>query len=160
MWRHPVSDDGRGFTLTVFGVPAPQGSKSFKGMRGGHAILVESSKKVKPWRAAVKAAAIDSLGPRWAPLEGPIELTVWFYLPRPIAAPKTRRVFPAKMPDLSKLLRSTEDALTDAGAWRDDALVCDAIVHKRYAVHHSLLRIHQHGDFEVPGAIITVRETA
>jgi Holliday junction resolvase RusA-like endonuclease len=27
------------------------------------------------------------------------------------------------MPDLSKLIRSTEDALTDAGVWTDDARV-------------------------------------
>ena len=32
---------------------------------------------------------------------------------------------PASAPDLSKLLRSTEDALTQAGAWKDDARVVE-----------------------------------
>jgi crossover junction endodeoxyribonuclease RusA len=44
-------------TFTVRGTPAPQGSKSFKGIHGGHAVLAESSKKVKPWRMDVKAVA-------------------------------------------------------------------------------------------------------
>ncbi|WP_312681328.1 hypothetical protein [Stenotrophomonas chelatiphaga] len=44
--------------IVVYGSPAPQGSKSFKGLaKSGRAILVESSKKVCPWRQDVKLAA-------------------------------------------------------------------------------------------------------
>ncbi|WP_312778521.1 hypothetical protein [Corynebacterium variabile] len=39
-------------TFHVPGVPAPQGSKNAY-RRGNKVLLVESSKKVKPWRAAV-----------------------------------------------------------------------------------------------------------
>ena len=36
-----------------------------------------------------------------------------------------RRTHPCRTPDLSKLARSTEDALTTAGLWRDDARVVE-----------------------------------
>lgn len=105
--------------LTVYGSPAPQGSKKHVG--GGR--MIESSKKVKPWRQDVKAAAelwLHENG-RPAPLDGPILARVVFTVPKPKSAPKTRRTFPDRKPDLSKLLRSTEDALTDAGLIADDA---------------------------------------
>ena len=40
--------------IPVRGVPAPQGSKRHI----GNGILIENSKKVKPWRQDVRAAAI------------------------------------------------------------------------------------------------------
>ncbi len=110
--------------IVVYGSPAPQGSKSFKGMINGHAVMAESSKKVKPWRQDVKAAAIDAL--RGAvPIDGPLACRMVFTMPKPKSAPKRRRSFPDRTPDLSKLVRSTEDALTQAGAWKDDARVVE-----------------------------------
>ena len=41
--------------IPVRGLPAPQGSKRHI----GHGIMIENSKKVKPWRQDVRAAAID-----------------------------------------------------------------------------------------------------
>lgn len=118
--------------IIVSGSPAPQGSKSFKGLRDdGKAILVESSKHVKPWRDAVRADALlalqrwTSLCGRWTPLDEPLAVEMVFTVPKPVGAPKRRRTWPMRMPDLSKLCRSTEDALTDAGIWRDDARVVD-----------------------------------
>ncbi|THF55934.1 RusA family crossover junction endodeoxyribonuclease [Pseudothauera rhizosphaerae] len=111
--------------IVVRGTPAPQGSKSFKGMsKAGRAILTESSKKVRPWRQDVKSAAED-----WrartgaAPIDGPVVVRMTFTLSKPVSAPKRRRTYPMRTPDLSKLARSTEDALTDAGIWTDDARV-------------------------------------
>ena len=112
--------------LIVYGSPGPQGSKAFKGMsNAGRAILVESSKKVKPWRMDVKAAAelVRDANKALMPLDGPLLVSMVFTLPKPKSAPKTRQTWPDRMPDLSKLARSTEDALTDAGFWADDARV-------------------------------------
>lgn len=109
-------------TIIVYGIPGPQGSKSFKGMRGGKAIMAESSKKVKPWREAVHAAALQVRNGA-SPIDAPIRARMVFTMPKPASAPKTRRTYPMRMPDLSKLCRSTEDALTTAGIWRDDARV-------------------------------------
>lgn len=108
--------------IVVYGLPGPQGSKSFKGFRGGKAIMTESSKKVAPWRQDVKFAA-ERVRDGRPPLDGPLIARMVFTLPKPKSAPKTRRTFPDRTPDLSKLLRSTEDALTDAGIWADDARV-------------------------------------
>ncbi|HET9189830.1 MAG TPA: RusA family crossover junction endodeoxyribonuclease [Rudaea sp.] len=118
------SETVRGYVFFVYGMPAPQGSKKFVGMVKGHGVMVESSKKVKPWRQDVKARAIE-VREGAAPLEGPLVARMVFTLPKPMSAPKRKRTYADKKPDLSKLVRSTEDALTDAGLWRDDARVIE-----------------------------------
>lgn len=134
----------RTLSIQVNGIPAPQGSKRHVG-RG---ILIESSKKVKPWREDVRAAAIDAAGDGWEPLEGAVEVWVTFYLPQPKTLPK-RVYFPIKRPDLDKLARSTMDALTSAGIYIDDSRVTDLHILKRYAGRSEL-------GMKVPGAAITV----
>lgn len=117
--------------IVVYGTPAPQGSKSFMGMsKAGRAILVESSRRVKPWRECVWASATAARTE--PPLDGPLRVRMTFTLPKPASAPKRRRIWPMRMPDLSKLVRSTEDALTDAGIWRDDSRVVECLSAKRY----------------------------
>src|SRR3546814_12938089 len=88
--------------------------------------MIESSKKVKPWRQDVKAAAEAWIvlwqrahARPWSPLDGPLLVRMVFTLPKPMSAPKRRRTWPDKKPDLSKLIRSPEDAPTDAGMIRD-----------------------------------------
>ncbi|WP_308065641.1 RusA family crossover junction endodeoxyribonuclease [Streptomyces scabiei] len=131
--RSPVIEpapDEPAFSLTVYGIPGPQGSKTVKGKRRtttGKLVpnLVESSKKVKPWRDAVEDAAkvrILLQRGRFVKLDGPLEAAMFFTLPAPQKMPKDR-VAATVYPDLSKLLRSTEDALTKAGVWADDARV-------------------------------------
>jgi crossover junction endodeoxyribonuclease RusA len=116
--------------IIAFGSPAPQGSKKFVGTtETGRGILVESSKAVRPWRMDVKAAAAELLasqpGVLTAPLDGPLRVAMVFTLRKPAGEPKTKRSWPCRKPDLSKLVRSTEDALTDAGIWADDARVVE-----------------------------------
>lgn len=108
----------RAVRIIAYGRPAPQGSKRHVG-RG---IMVESSKHLRPWRQCVHAAALAARKGA-APLDGPLLVRMVFTMPKPKSAPKTRRTWPDRMPDLSKLARSTEDALTDAGIWTDDARV-------------------------------------
>lgn len=113
----------RPIVIVVYGSPAPQGSKKFVGMsKAGRGILAESSSKVKPWRQDVRAAALAVRGDA-ATVDGPLAVRMVFTLPKPASAPKRRRSYPCRKPDLSKLVRSTEDALTDAGIWADDARV-------------------------------------
>lgn len=114
----------KSLTIIVYGSPAPQGSKKFVGVAKstGRGILVESSKKVKPWREDVKAAGLLARNGA-APLDGPLRVRMVFTLPKPASAPKKRRTYPDRKPDLSKLLRSTEDALVDAGVIADDARI-------------------------------------
>lgn len=124
--------------FTVIGTPAPQGSKRHVG-RG---ILIESSKKVKPWREAVKHAAYEARAGR-APFDGPLHVGVDFYLTRPRSHYRTGKnaallrasapPYPATKPDLDKLLRSTLDALGEAGIYTDDARVVSVTMNKHYA---------------------------
>jgi crossover junction endodeoxyribonuclease RusA len=133
----------------VIGLPAPQGSKRHV----GHGIMIESSKKVKPWREAVTAAAREAMGGKPAPfLAGPVMLTVFFTLPKPKSAPKSRETYPDKKPDIDKLLRSTMDGLTAAGVWEDDARVILCCINKTFPNQEELTSL------DVPGARIVVSE--
>lgn len=115
-------------TIRVHGVPAPQGSKRHVG-RG---VMIESSKKVKPWRESVKWAAMECPEScNWPMVSGPVQVEITFYLPKPKSAKKN--AVPDKKPDLDKLIRSTFDALTDAGVWEDDSRVVGLTAHKWYA---------------------------
>jgi len=127
-------------TVTVYGLPAAQGSKAYAGHRRNRAsgrvsaVLVEQSKRVKPWRKAVadatRAALIeadiiqsDPYGISLQPLHGPIRVDAVFTMKKPTSAPKRTRTYPSVSPDQDKVLRSTFDALTQAGAWEDDGRV-------------------------------------
>jgi Holliday junction resolvase RusA-like endonuclease len=90
--------------------------------RPGRGIMVESSKKVKPWREAVVSAAVDARNGA-APMDGPLVARMIFTMPKPVSASKSRRTWPDKKPDVSKLVRSTEDALVDSGVIVDDARI-------------------------------------
>lgn len=119
--------------IVVSGRPAPQGSKRTVG-RGR---MVEMSRYLGPWRAAVQAAAARAMAatPGAYPLPGAIVARMVFTVERPRGHYGTGRNanrvrpsapnVPAAVPDLSKLVRSTEDALTIAGVWADDARVVD-----------------------------------
>jgi len=123
-------------SFRILGLPAPQGSKSFKGMvtgaRGQQVPrLVESSKQLPKWRKEVtKQAAITWRGN--PPLDQPLVVVMTFTLPKPASAPKTRTTWPDRKPDVSKLARAVEDSLTDAGVFSDDARIVDLIARKRY----------------------------
>ena len=100
------------FQLAVHGDPAPQGSKDAS-VRNGRAFLFEASKRVTPWRRAVRDAVIEAVDVDWQPLDGPLVVDMIVTLPRPKSLPKTLRRVPSPVPDLSKLLRATEDALVE-----------------------------------------------
>lgn len=115
--------------FTVYGQPATQGSKRHV----GNGVMIESNKSLKPWRAEVKAAAREAIehgSERY--LDGPVCASIYFTVRKPTSAPKRRRVWPAKKPDLDKLLRAVLDALTDSGVLSDDAQIVSIFASKRY----------------------------
>ena len=65
--------DEYNYDFFVLGEPAPQGSKRHV----GHGILLEQSKKVKPWREAIKYAFYEKYGTP-QPLDGAISLILAF----------------------------------------------------------------------------------
>jgi len=133
------------YTFRVEGMaPAPQGSKNWLPNRR----MKESCANVKPWRALVTSAAIATGLPI---IRGPVSMSVVFLFLRPkghytpkgalrASAPEHHAV----KPDGSKLLRSTEDALTGS-LMEDDARIVSCTWQKRYCVGP-----------EKPGALITL----
>lgn len=127
----------------VPGEPAPGGSKrAFMNKRTGRVNIVEDCKRTADWRRSVALAARSVW--RGAPLDGPLSLHVVFVRQRPkghfrtsggkpTAELKTWAAaeLPTTKPDTTKLLRSTEDALTGI-LWRDDAQVIEQAAAKTY----------------------------
>ncbi|MFF3847985.1 RusA family crossover junction endodeoxyribonuclease [Streptomyces sp. NPDC002328] len=142
--------------LTVYGTPGPQGSKN----RNAAGALYESSAKVKPWREAVKTAALDALhhDDAWTALADAVWLDVQFSLRRPKHHYGTGKnagllkpgapPYPTGKPDLDKLVRSTQDALKDAGVLADDSVVASLTTSKVFVLWGDALR--------TPGAVIKV----
>ena len=149
-------------SFDVTGTPAPQGSKRaipLKNKAGeftGKVNVVESAgERVTTWRQDVQVAAmLTKATQKLGAFEGPVKVDVVFYLPRPkghygtgrnamVLKPSAPHV-PTTKPDGDKLLRSTLDALTSAGVYRDDSQVTDLHARKRYA------------DGRLPGATISV----
>jgi Holliday junction resolvase RusA-like endonuclease len=133
-------------TIRVYGTPAPQGSKRAFAIRKGGvptgkvAVIESSHDRIKAWRQAVIDEAIQVKN--WPALDGPLAVSICFFLKRPQNHYGTGRnagtlkptapPYPCGTPDLGKLARSTEDALTAAGIWHDDALVVDEHIKKMY----------------------------
>lgn len=131
-------------TLIVTGTPAPQGSKRHVG--GGR--MIEMSKAVAPWRESIKWTC---LAKKFGCLDGPVAIEITFTVKKPAAAPKRRKTWPVKRPDLDKLIRSTLDGLSEGGVWGDDSQVVELIARKVYpdSWHPQSMT--------TPGAHITIR---
>jgi Holliday junction resolvase RusA-like endonuclease len=133
-----VSD--RIISFFVPGKPQPAGSKRafIVNRKIDHkpiAVVSDANPKSKDWKIDVKHfAAEEYSGPL---LTGPLLLELTFYLVRPefhrnqSGLTKSAPRHPISKPDLLKLTRGVEDALTGM-IWRDDAQIVDHILRKRY----------------------------
>lgn len=137
----------------VAGQPVPGGSKkAFVNSRTGRVNLVDDSgRRGKDWRADVRAAAQEVYkGPL---LDGPLAVAFVFVQRRPAGHYGTGRnrgklkanapPYPIGKPDVTKLIRSTEDALKGI-LWTDDSRIVVQFGEKNYG--------------DNPGARITIKE--
>lgn len=121
------------FRFFAAGIPAPKGStRAF--IRGGRAVTTHDCAKTKPWQAVIAYAA-QAAGV--TPMDGPLEIGLEFYLPRPAShfgkrglRPSAPR-WPGVKPDLDKLIRASLDALSGVG-YGDDARIVRVEAEKRY----------------------------
>ena len=136
--------------LAVNGIePAPQGSKRHVG--GGR--MIEASKRVKPWRSAVAAEAME-VGEQ---ISSACAVSIVFRFRRPKAHFKTNgelretapRHYIVKRNDVDKCVRSTLDGMVQGELLVDDCLVVTVNAEKRYCV-----------GAEPPGALIDVMPLA
>ena len=126
--------------FTAYVTPTPQGSmKGFvlPGKWGAkpRAILTSDNKKLKPYRGEVTREAMVALGKAGIaePFAGkhvPVSIVLEFYFQKPESVPKKRQ-HPSVKPDLSKLIRSTEDAMTGI-LYTDDAQIVSIVARKHY----------------------------
>jgi Holliday junction resolvase RusA-like endonuclease len=128
----------------VAGKPVPRGSKRAFPVRRkdgslGIAVSDTTGERGRMWMAMVQEAARSALPANWVPHAGPIWLFVVFRLRRPKAHYTTKGAVkssapahPTVKPDLTKLLRAVEDALTGV-VWRDDSQIINQAISKEYA---------------------------
>ncbi len=125
----------------VPGLPATKGSiKAFPfkrkdGTLGANAT--NDNPKAKAWAAVVRLAAERAMAGR-PPLEGPVVVDLWFYLPRPQSHYGAKGLkprapaFPTNKPDGDKMVRCLWDALTGV-VFGDDSQIVEWPGGKRYA---------------------------
>lgn len=129
--------------FVVHGAARPAGSKRafLVGKKGGpkHIVVADDAKKSRPWKSLVSQVAGDAMTGRPL-LEGPLSFHLRFLVPRPkghynskgeLNAKGRRTPRPSTRPDLLKLARAVEDALTGI-VYRDDAQVVDELLAKEY----------------------------
>lgn len=105
-------------SFTVEGVPIAQ-PRHRASCRGGFAkFYIPKDHAVHAWKEAIIAAASDAISNAF---EGPVKVDLLFAFP---ARRKTEiGNYRVSKPDLDNLVKAALDALTDAGAWNDDAQV-------------------------------------
>ncbi len=122
----------------VPGKPKTAGSKR-PFIRGGRAIVVDDNEKTKGWQGQVSLFASKAYsGPL---LEGPLSVTFVFFRLRPKNHFGTGRnadklkdwalIAPTGVPDVLKLARAAEDALSGV-VYKDDAQIVDEHLYDRY----------------------------
>jgi Holliday junction resolvase RusA-like endonuclease len=161
-----MSDQVR-LTFFVPGIAKPGGSKKgFVNKKTGRVIITDMCGKNKEWRTTVEYYASEAVRAYIVehpehrdrfPIVSPVFLRLDFLMERPgyhygvkglkENAPKRH----CKSPDITKLTRSTEDALKDTQlVFLDDCQVYHAVQSKKYATAPD----------EQPGCWITVLEMA
>lgn len=145
----------RRLLFEVIGIAQPKGStRAFvplswakRAVAANHqprAVITSDNPRVRAWAELVAEAARTVAGEGL--LLGALALEITFYLPRPPSLPR-RVVHHLKKPDLDKLIRATNDALTGV-LYRDDSQLVEIRASKRYAP-----------GITVPHAVIAIEET-
>lgn len=124
--------------IVVYGVAQPAGSKRAF-VRGGRAHVVDDNPKSRPWKQTLAVMAGQAMEGRPL-LQGPLEVDFTFVVARPKGHLGARgnlntrgraTPYPITRPDVLKLTRGAEDALTGV-VWHDDAQIVAEHLFKTY----------------------------
>lgn len=148
LWTVPELTPPPDVEVIVRGAPVPSGIRPvpIKGKDGQvHSRLAEGrdaqhEQRIKGWRARVAGAGVDAMAGRDV-YDGPLAVELRFLRPRTVSQLGTGRnsgqvkastpAFPTTRPDVLKLARLVEDALTSV-VWKDDAQIVDERLVKIY----------------------------
>lgn len=118
-------------------VPQPRPRGRLAGRPGRQFVHMYDPGTADEWKARVRESARRVMGNRQC--VGPLRLCTQFLLPRPESHFLTaglREDAPTfhtnERADLDNLVKAVMDALTDAGLWSGDGLVCQLYAEKRY----------------------------
>ncbi len=120
----------------VPGLPRPGGSKKgFVNPKTRRVVVMEDNEKSKDWRSIVAYSAHER---HVSPMNGPLELCITFFMPRPKGHFNSKGslkgsapTYHTSKPDTTKLIRSTEDALKGI-CWNDDSQIATQFARKIY----------------------------
>lgn len=127
--------------FVVYGQSQPAGSKrgfAFKRKNGSTGVAIsDANPESRNWKNEVSHAARQVY--RGELLRGPLAVTFTFYRPRPKGHFGKRGInknglempYPISKPDVLKLSRGVEDALTNV-VWADDSQIVTELIEKRY----------------------------
>lgn len=141
--------------INVSGIPRPGGSKTLAfNFKTKKHYMRDAGKYTAAWRKTVTRAALEQYFGDM--LLGPVYMSYEFRFPRPKNHFRTGKfshvlkddapTWHTNTPDLTKIIRSTEDSLIGI-VYKDDSQVCNRDELKRYC-----------NDGEEPGVTVTVIE--
>ena len=96
----------------------------------GGAIRMYTPKESRGFKESLALEIMFKKPRNWVVLENACGISVVATIERPKSAKK--RVHPTTKPDCDNYLKAVMDAITAAALWRDDCIVCDSRIQKRY----------------------------
>lgn len=135
--RAPTRNTLRSIEFSVHGIPATQGSsKTIPHRFTGAPTYRPDNPRLAPWRSDVAQTALvrmAELGIGGVLIDGPVRMVLRFRMPRRKKHGTRNRLEDAAVkPDLSKILRAVEDALTGV-VYTDDSRITTSVQLKRVA---------------------------
>jgi Holliday junction resolvase RusA-like endonuclease len=130
-------------TFFVPGIASPSGSKkAFAHPKTGRIIVMDTAKRKTSWQSIVSLHAQQAMTDAGAKLTNEaVAMTIDFYFPRPkchfgsgknaARIKETAPKYHTQKPDLTKLIRCTEDALTGI-VYKDDCQVTERFCQKHW----------------------------
>lgn len=106
--------------FAIYRGSAARGTREFT----GRVVITDKNPDVQLWKQSVILAARPN-GRALVNLDCPLIVRYRFTLKRPTSVSVRKRPYPIVRPDWDNLIKGTQDALTEAGIWRDDSLIID-----------------------------------
>jgi len=149
----------------VYGEARPAGSKTAGVSKSGRVFVRDAGRGSQAWKRQVAAAAAQAMA--GAPLmDGPLAVVFVFVQPRPKSHFGKRGLLPSAparpivRPDLLKLARAVEDALTGI-CYRDDSQIVHESLWKRYGEQALVeVTIYTHGPAAASDGLRDAREVS
>ncbi len=110
----------------IDGVPIPKGRPKFS--RRGPYVKTYTPKKTQTWEDFIRWQSLPYKPPN--PHDGPVEMSLTFYLPRPKSLPK-KVVIHQKKPDIDNLTKCVSDA-TEGIFFKNDSQIFRLSIEKVY----------------------------